>query len=543
MSINFSVYQMQASIGDINTNLEKIKSFYLQNKDTDVVVTPELSLSSYLPKDYLYYKAFANQINIALNQLKELTKNNNASLIIGCPLYEENKIYNCAFVITNGNIENIIYKYELPNTGVFNEHRWFTPKESNHIIEIKNKRIGIIICEDTWHLERIEKLASEKPDFILSINASPFTIIKHQERVKVIQEAYHHCQVPIFYLNLVGGFDEIVFDGSSFLYNDNQVVGCLSHCAEDKLNLNFANNTVTTNKTLVPYSNNTNELIYSALVKGTQDFIYNSGFTGALLGLSGGIDSALTATIVCDALGPQNVMCISLPSEYTSTLSKNIIEEMHNSLGFNFAEINISSMVKSSLETLQSHISLNNNTVEENLQARVRGQTLMAWANANSDYMLLTTGNKSEYAVGYSTIYGDSCGMFNIIKDLYKTQVFELAKWRNNNIPSYAKVNKNNVIPQECITRKPSAELKNNQYDEDNLLDYFTLDKILFSFIEEKLSKEELYGTYKKEDVEKIVTLVGNSQYKRVQSAPGLIVSTRPLSLDFQYPLATKFKM
>lgn len=545
MSFNVSIFQMKPILGNIKENATKILNHYNKYIDSDIVVTPELALCGYSPMDNLYSADFQEEINFYIDSIKNHTKNKNSYLILGTPWFEDGKIYNVAIVITNGEIKDIIYKSKLPNYGVFNEHRYFSKKETNNIISLNNKNIALFVCEDMWHKDTVDAITANI-DLIISINASPFEISKeynkNSSRLKVAQYACTKLSAPLIYLNLVGGVDDVIFDGSSFVVDaQGNQIGCLNHAQEDTLTY-FLNGEL--NKELANYSNyESNALIYEAIQLGFKDFLTASGFNGVIIGMSGGIDSTITATMAVDALGDENVLGISMPSKYTSQLSLDIIDEIRAKLGIKILEIPIDNLVSAYVKSFPNDLNLKENNVLDNIQARVRGQILMAYSNQYKSFMVLTTGNKSEIAVGYSTIYGDTCGGYNLLKDLYKTSVFEISRWRNENIPLPSKLQKLNVIPLEAINRKPSAELQENQYDEDSLMDYNILDDILYSIIEKKSSIDEIYKLHNKDLVNKVVKLLKNSHYKRLQSATGVNVSIRPFGKDYQYNISDSFKI
>ncbi len=551
MDFAISLFQMKPILGNIKENTSKILNYYNGNLDTNLIVTPELALCGYSPMDNLFSHDFKTEILLNIKIIQKATLGKKTSIIIGTPWFKNDKIYNVALVITNGEIQDIIYKTKLPNYGVFNEYRYFsTNNETRNIVKIGNKNIALFVCEDMWHRDKIDILSDKKIDFIISINASPFELSlddnKNNNRLQVSQYATQKLSAAVFYLNIVGGVDDVIFDGSSFIVDSqgNQI-GCLSHAKEDSLTCIIDdNNFIKINKELKVYSNyNKNFLIYEIIQLGLKDFIEANSFNGVIIGISGGIDSTITATIAVDALGTKNVLGISMPSKYTSKLSYNIINEMRKSLGINIIEIPIDKLVKSYKDSLSNNLNLEENNILDNIQARIRGQILMAYSNQYKGFMVLTTGNKSETAVGYSTIYGDSCGGYNLLKDLYKTQIFELSKWRNENIVEHSNLQKLNVIPKDAIARRPSAELQENQYDEDSLMDYNTLDDILYKIIEKNYSVDELYKIFSKNLVDKLIRLLKISHYKRCQSATGVNVSTKPFGKDYQYNISDSFKI
>ncbi|MCL2567467.1 MAG: NAD+ synthase [Alphaproteobacteria bacterium] len=535
--LKISALQMHSLLGNLQVNTEKILNFY-DSCDADIIITPELALSGYSPMDNLYSAGFQTAIKKYIEIIKNHTKGKKNTLILGTPIFENGKIYNAALIIAEGDIIEIIYKNKLPNYGVFNEHRYFSVKESGNIISLHNKNIALFVCEDMWHKENVDSLQNTNIDLIISINASPFEIskesTKNDSRISMAKYAAQKLAAPLLYLNAIGGVDDIVFDGASFMMDAlGNVIGCLQHAAEDSIIFTVDNKQTTLTKELSQYSDNKNQLIYETMQLGLNDFLKAAGFKGVIIGISGGIDSTLTAAIAADTLGKDNVLGISMPSKYTSKLSYEIIDEIKNTLGIKIIEISIDSLAAAYEVSLGNKLILNENNVLDNIQARIRGQILMAYANQHKDFMVLTTGNKSELATGYCTLYGDTCGGYNLLKDVYKTEVFELSKWRNQ---------QSAVIPAKAIERRPSAELKENQYDEDSLMDYNILDAILYEIIEKNASKTHLYKLFDNNLVDKTIKLLKNSHYKRLQSAPGVNISTRPLGRAYLYNISDSFK-
>ncbi len=544
MQLSIVICQMQSILGDIDANFLKIKNFYENNLDSQLVVYPEFALCGYSPCDELFNLDFQNLINLYIHKLVEITQSQKTAMLVGSPYFIDNKIYNVALFIQNGEIKQIIYKSCFPNYGVFNEHRYFsTINNQSNIIEFLGVKIGVFICEDMWREDFVDKVVSQNPQILISINASVFESNKYNIRKNLAQNVVKKAQVPLIYLNCVGALDEVVFDGSSFYMNlDYKILYTLTHCIEDTLNTMFhVKHREIISKNQNSYNFDENYLNYQAIILSLRNFISLNNFKGVIIGLSGGIDSVLSATLATDALGSQNVMLVSMPSKYTSSLSKQIISECINNLQVKFLEIPIDDILNT-YKTNLANLDLTKNFVLENLQARIRGNILMSLSNIYSNFMVLTTGNKSEIATGYSTLYGDSCGGFNLLKDLYKTQIFSISNYRNANIPQSSLLQKLNVIPLQAITRAPSAELRDNQKDEDSLLPYETLDKILYQLIENNSSTDELYKNFNQQDVKKVLKLLKNSHYKRMQSAQGVKLSSQSLnSREYIYPLAIKY--
>ena len=540
--LNIAIYQMYAVVGDFTHNVKKIIAFIEKNKDKDLIVLPELALTGYSPLDELYTPEFQTLVFTSIYQIKEVTLNIKATVILGTPYFLENQIHNVALVIANSKINEVIYKSKFPNNGVFNESRYFTPHTTKNTVVINDVCIGIGICEDLWHQDKLQEICNHHIDILISINGSVFDSTKVEQRLAVCKNLYNYKNIPLIYVNLVSANDDLIFDGSSFVLNSvGENLGHLKHVEEDSAHLVYENNTISSITPLNCQEYAKEELIYKALVFGIKEFIINSGFKGALIGMSGGIDSTLCATLAVDALGAENVIGIAMPSQYTSQLSTNIIEDIKNKLNINIINVPIDTISSAYEESLQKVLNYNSNNISENIQSRIRGQILMSFSSFYPNFMVLTTGNKSELATGYCTLYGDTCGGFNPLKDLYKTQVFALCKYRNSHIPNNTLYPHLNIIPQEAITRKPSAELKQNQFDEDSLMEYELLDNILYSIIEEYAPLDYLYKKFNVTSVNKVLNLIRKSHFKRVQSAPGLKVSTRAFGKDYLYPLAHKF--
>jgi NAD+ synthase (glutamine-hydrolysing) len=527
--IKITIAQINPIVGDISNNTEIIVKSAIDshNLGSHLIVFPEMSLVGYPPEDLLLRKGFISQIEDAIENIRQKIPHT-CSVIFGAPTMENGNLYNSAYLIQEG-IVRVYHKQKLPNYGVFDEKRYFSTGKDSFIFECQKHRIGLIICEDAWSPEPAKMAVNHGISTLISINASPFQIGKHADRIKNIKERVIENNVNFIYVNCVGGQDELVFDGGSFSMNK---VGEIQHqlpfFQESIFNLS-ANNTI------FDINEPIEKTIYDALVLATKDYINkNNVFNGALIGLSGGIDSALTLTIASDALGSENIQAVMMPYEYTSNMSIEDAKSQADIMNINYHNISINSMVDSFNSQLSNIFSGTNvDTTEENLQARVRGTLLMAISN-KSRKILLTTGNKSEMAVGYATLYGDMSGGFAPLKDISKTLVYRLAKYRNSLSPA---------IPQRVIDREPSAELAPNQVDSDSLPPYDKLDKILGLFVEQKKSvKQIIEQGFDEEIVLRISNLVLNNEYKRRQSAPGPKISKNAFGKERRYPMTSKFK-
>lgn len=523
------VGQIKSIAGDVLGNFTRIQNAYKQASEAecDICLLPELATSGYLAEDLFFSQDFIAEIAKINNKLIKISKN--CALILPTLIQKERKLYNSVIVAQDGKILGQTYKAILPNHGIFDEKRYFSSGISQ-IIVINGKKIAIPICEDIWHFEVCENLKSQGAEIFLVPNASPFELGKFDLRTRQVIARYNEHKIPFVFCNQNTSQDGIVFDGNSFCYDGNLSIICGKFC-EDSAVISYKDNKFKIDKKYHK-SENIFEDIYQAIKFGLKCYVEDNGFKTVLLGLSGGIDSALVACICADALGASNVTAYMMESKFTSETSKNDAKELIKLLGINFEEIPITNILQTYIDELDAKKSAEDeDLMYQNLQARIRGSILMAQSNVNGS-LLITTGNKSEYATGYATIYGDMNGAFNPIKDIYKTQIFALANYRNS-------ISK--VIPENIINKAPSAELATNQKDSDSLPDYKILDKILYSHIELNLPKEELYKNFDSNIVDKVIKLVRNSEFKRKQSAPGVKISIRNFEKDRRFPITNLF--
>ena len=530
--LNITIVQANFTIGDIENNLQKIISIYQRITQTtnsiipDLLVFSELAIPGYPAEDLYLQPNFQQKAIAALKELKLLSINNPCAILVG-NLALNNKPLNAAYLISNGEIINVFSKINLPNYGVFDDQRYFSSIKEMEIFELKGHKIGILICEDMWNNDIPNYLCKQGARILITMNASPFNIEKDLQRKNVAKDICLHNNVDLLYVNQVGGQDELVFDGGSFACNaQGNFITQLDYFVENQVNITWKNNKMLATKNITPPSKI--ESIYKALILSLTDYVHKNGFNKVLLGLSGGIDSAITAAIAVEALGANNVIAVMLPSQYTSELSIIDAQAYAKHLNIELLNLSIEEIVQTTRNTLAHVIELLAGSVtDQNIQARSRGLLLMALSN-QLGYLLLSTGNKSENAVGYGTLYGDMCGGYNLLKDVYKTQVYELALWKG--------------LPRSIINKAPSAELHSNQTDQDDLPDYKILDQILFHLIEENLSIKEVSSKgYDLKLVEKIFTMLKKSEYKRKQSCPGPIISVCSLSKDRRYPITNHF--
>ena len=536
MSLKIALVQTDSLIGNIAANFSRIVEIITKIKNTlvvDLIIFPELSATGYPPEDLLFRRDFIAQANNALFDLANIAPE--LGIIVGFPELSDGNVYNSAAVLSEGSISAIYRKQKLPNYGVFDEKRYFTAGEKPCVFEFKGQFFGLTICEDVWHADIVQATKDAGAEILLTLNASPFHVGKAQQRETLICSHAKLAQLPIVYVNTVGGQDELVFDGASFVANsDGEIVFRAEEFEEQIGVVKFENGQPLNAPSPIFQTKNETATIYKALVCGTRDYVRNNGFKGAILGLSGGIDSALVLAIAVDALGAENVETVSLPSKYTLDMSNDDAKTQAEIMGVNYHSIPIEPAVKAFTEMLAATFQdTSADTTEENIQARCRGVVLMAMSNKQGK-LLLTTGNKSEMSVGYATLYGDMCGGFAPIKDVPKLLVYELARYRNSI---------SQVIPERVLTRAPSAELSPNQQDSDSLPPYEILDPILQRYIEQNQTSDEIIAAgFSIEDVTRTIRLVDGSEYKRRQAAVGIKISERAFGRDRRYPITSAYR-
>ena len=535
--ISIVLAQLDLAVGDISGNTKLIIDSCEKAKNqhnADLIIFPELSISGYPPEDLLLHSGFKRRINDALNSIKEEVAG--ISALIGFPDYSDDSIYNACAVFRDKE-EIVKYRKEaLPNYSVFDEKRYFTSDEQPSVFELKGKKIGINICEDIWHKSAAMRAKESGAEIIIVINGSPYEKDGQSKRENIVKQRALQTDLPIVYLNMIGGQDELVFDGASFVMSKNGEIKYRATSFEESMDLfefELINDECAPIKSNISSKLSVEESVYKALVRGTKDYIEKHNFSGVVMGLSGGIDSALTLSIACDAIGSDKVRAVMMPYLFTSAMSLEDAQCQADTLNIKYDILPISSLYDSTVDLLKP-IFLNSekDSTEENIQSRARGLLLMAISNKTGS-MLLTTGNKSEMAVGYATLYGDMAGGFAPIKDCTKTMVKKLAKYRNTI---------SEVIPNRVIEREPSAELRENQHDSDSLPPYDLLDPILEAFIEEDLSVEEIvkWG-FERETVTSILEMVKRNEYKRRQAPPGVRISNRAFGRDWRYPITSGY--
>ena len=537
--MKIALAQVNPIVGDIKGNLQLIKQACEEAAHADVIVFSELVICGYPIEDMALNNGFIDQCNIAIADLVDFSKELKQVIVVGAPLKENEAIYNAALVISAGQVLAKACKQELPNYGVFDEKRVFCPGNKTCIITLAGKKVAVVICEDLWGSAVTQSLKGQQVELVISLNASPYEYKKHATRLSEIKQKALQIAAPIVYVNMIGGQDNLVFDGGSFVLSQGgEVLAQAKFWEPDLLFYELG----TKSDQVLDYSDI--EHTYQALLLGIRDYVRKNTFTKVCLGISGGIDSSLVATLACDALGAENVHGIRLPSHYSSEHSLTDAEALAKNLGCKLDTIAIEEIFKSMLmHCLRGFKNQNgkDSVTEQNIQARIRGMVLMAFSNELNE-LLLTTGNKSEYAVGYATIYGDMCGGFAPLKDVYKTRVYELCRWRNDNIPRGSHLSKLKVIPVNSINKPPSAELGHGDFDQDILPAYDVLDAMLFSLIEEDKSIEEVVAQgFIESEVKEMAKRLKAFEYKRRQSAPGIKISSRSFDMERRYPITNKF--
>ena len=539
--------QLNPTLGDLEYNTEKALAvvFKAKKRNVDLVVFPEMFISGYQLQDLVLKEQFLKDMKLCLKEMCDKVSEG-PTVLIGAPEIENGKIYNSYFCMDHGSISVAARKYHLPNTDIFDERRYFNKDSLAKPIKVLGINVGTPICEDIWYPDVIEYMVKEGARIIISPNGSPYSRGKVQLRHKLAALRAKENKIPLIYLNLVGGQDDQVFDGGSFVVEKNGKILYAMPQFEEATSIVEFNNGIIHNLDGEVTSNiiqNENSQDYRAMCLALEDYVKKSGFSKVLIGLSGGIDSALVTAIAVDALGAENVLCVRLPSIYSSEGSLIDAEAMAEILGCRLDTVAIGDINEEILRALNPLFEgTKNGLAEENIQARIRGLLLMAMSN-KFNCMLLTTGNKSEVAVGYSTIYGDMAGGYNPIKDLYKTRVYNISKWRNKNHLSWMQGPKGIVIPNTIINKAPSAELRPDQKDQDSLPPYSLLDAILEGLIEEDLSVGDLVNRgFDKETVKAIESLIYGSEHKRYQAAPGVHLTDKSFWLGRRYPIIQKWR-
>lgn len=536
-SLTVALAQLNMLVGDIEGNAQKIITTTGEQADAgaDLVVFPELALTGYPPEDLLLRPDLMVRVNAQLDLIAQVS--HKTAVLVGHPWPEDGKLYNALSVYAEGRLLIRYYKQKLPNYGVFDELRYFSAGDKNALLELNGVRLGLLICEDLWFDAPVDALHAAGAEVIVSINASPYDQEKPQVRQRLLEGHCRRTGLPLLYLNQIGGQDELVFDGCSKVFNaQGEMTHRLAAFAEqvELVSLHKQQDALTITPMAQPaVAQGLLAQTYQALVLAVRDYVTKNGFQGAVLGLSGGIDSALTLAIAVDALGADKVQAVMMPFRYTADISVADAKEEADLLGIEFDIVSIEPMFDAFMQQLAPMFAgTERDTTEENLQARCRGVMLMALSNKRRR-LVLTTGNKSEMAVGYATLYGDMAGGFDVLKDVPKTLVFQLSEYRNT--LSY-------VIPQRVIDRPPSAELAPDQVDQDSLPPYDILDAILHAYVEQDKSVADLVAMgFEEEVVRKVIRLVDINEYKRRQAAVGPRITARNFGKDRRYPITSGF--
>ncbi len=530
--MKLAIAQINCTVGDLSGNSAKILDAVAraQQAGASLVITPELALSGYPPEDLLLREDFNQACEIALRKLASAIPH--VTAIVGHPRQYNGNCYNAASVLQDGCIVATYHKHVLPNHSVFDEMRYFTAGDEPLVFLHQGVRVGIVICADVWETSPVRLAKQAGAQILLALNASPFHIDKQAARHEVLKERVKETGLPFVYANMVGGQDELVFDGGSFVLDSEgalmqQLPAFVETLGLVELDVGKPRPAEIATSLALEAS------VYKALCLGLHDYVVKNGFPGVVLGLSGGIDSALTLAIAVDTLGVEKVQVVMMPSEFTAAMSVDDAQEMAKRVGVKYSELPIKSLFEHFRETLAAEFSgLPFDATEENLQARIRGMLLMALSNKFGS-IVLTTGNKSEMAVGYSTLYGDMAGGFSLLKDVPKTLVYRLARYRNAMSP---------IIPERIILRPPSAELRHDQTDQDSLPPYEILDAIMEAYVEHDRSVTEIVGMgYHEQDVTRVISLIDRNEYKRRQAPVGVRITRRGFGKDRRYPITSKF--
>lgn len=551
MTNSFSIYlaQLNPTVGSIEGNCEKIAESYARAMmaGADLVLTPELSITGYPLEDLVLKPFFVRSARKAVEALAEITSGEGTpGLLVGTPWQDGDDLRNAVVLLEDGEIKEIRFKHNLPNYGVFDEIRVFDAGDTPEPISFRGVNLGVMICEDMWYPDCTKSLAEKGADILLVPTCSPYELDKHPERKRYSSDRVNESGLSLIFCNQIGGQDELVFDGASYVMaKDGSVPVELDAFFEDGFLTTWeqADDRLVCTSAHQGYHPDAQEGMYQAMVLGLGDYVRKNRFPGVVLGLSGGIDSALSAAVAVDALGADQVQCIMMPSKYTSGESLGDAEKCANALNVQYDVIAIAPGVEAFDEMLSDAFEgTEPDTTEENIQSRLRGLALMSISNKFGK-MVLTTGNKSEVSVGYATLYGDMCGGYNALKDLYKMEVFALSRWRNTNVPRGGHGPAGEVIPDNIITKPPTAELREDQKDEDSLPPYEELDDMLRCLVDEEMSVDEIVARgHDASVVARIERLLYIAEYKRRQAPPGVKITRKNFGRDRRYPITNGFR-
>jgi len=542
-----AIAQLDPTVGDIAHNLRQLQAAHAEaaRQGADLVVATELGVSGYQPEDLVLKPAFVEACEAAVQELAEATRSG-PGMIVGSPWSQDGKVYNAAILLEGGRVASVRFKHELPNYGVFDEKRVFAAGPAPGPMAFRGVRLGVMVCEDMWFPDVAETLQESGAELLIVINGSPFESDKRDQRLSLAVARIKETGLPLLYVNQVCGQDEVVYDGASFALDaDCELRAQAPDWREVVLTTQWrrAGERWTIDQGAVEAPSEGLDAIYQALVLGLKDYVEKNRFPGVVFGLSGGIDSALTAAIAVDALGPEKVHAVMMPSPYTSGESLEDAEAVAKLLGIDYRTIGIepamaafAGMMKDSFAGRDADIT------EENVQSRARGITLMALSN-KFGWMVVSTGNKSEMSVGYATLYGDMCGGYAVLKDVYKMTVFALSRWRNQMRPTGSRGPEGRVMPERVITKPPSAELKPDQRDEDSLPPYAVLDDILECLVEHEMPVDAIVARgHDEATVRRVWQMLDRAEYKRRQAPPGVKITRRAFGRDRRYPITNRFQ-
>ena len=547
--LRVAIAQLNPTVGDLAGNLALVRKARAEAaaQHADLVVTTELVMTGYPPEDLVLRQAFQDDVAQAVRDLASDTRDTGPAIIVGVPWRVDGRLHNAALLLADGDLAAQVNKFDLPNYGVFDEKRVFTPGPVPVPVEWRGHRLGVMVCEDMWTPVPAKALASAGAEQLIVINGSPYEHDKSDERLALARERVRETGLPLIYANQIGGQDEIVFDGASFVVNaDGAVATRLSSWREavavTEWEIDASSGWTCVAGNVCDVADGL-EGVYQAMVTGLRDYVQKNRFPGVVLGLSGGIDSALSAAVAVDALGAENVRCVMMPSVFTSRESLDDAAECASLLGAQLDDVPIVPAIEACDGMLARLFEGKGPDItEENVQARMRGVLLMAVSN-KFGHMVLTTGNKSEMSVGYATLYGDMCGGYSVLKDVYKTTVFALSRWRNQHVPEGALGPSGRVIPENIIVKPPTAELRLDQKDEDSLPPYDVLDDILRCLVEEEMAFDKIVARGHPVDVvARVENLLYIAEYKRRQAPPGVKITRKNFGRDRRYPITNRYR-
>ena len=545
--LRIALAQLNPVMGDIAGNLKRARAARAQAANADVILFSELFIVGYSPEDLVLKPALQEEARAAVEELARDTSDGGPAILMGAPWVQEGKLYNAMLLLEGGRIAGRSFKVDLPNYGVFDEKRVFAPGPSPRPLTLRGVPLGVPICEDIWKQEVTAALAEVGAQILCVPNGSPFEAGKEDVRLELARSRVAESGLPLIYLNQLGGQDEVVYDGASFVLNADGAIAVALPGWKECVTVTEWQRDASGKWQCAPgekfVAEDRSSQVYHAMMLALRDYVNKNRFPGVVLGLSGGIDSALSAAVAVDALGADRVRCVMLPSRYTSIESLEDADACARLLGVAYETIEIERAVAAMGETLvPTFAGTQAGITEENIQSRLRGVILMAISNKFGP-MVLTTGNKSEMSVGYATLYGDMCGGYNVLKDIYKTEVFRLSHWRNANSPAGALGPQGRVIPERIIEKPPTAELRANQTDQDSLPPYEVLDGILECLVERECSFEDTVARgFDPATVKRIEHLLYVSEYKRRQAPPGVKISSRNFGRDRRYPITNAFR-